>query len=78
MADKELLDKIEEVINERIRPSLELDGGEIKIIGLDKKNLSVQLHGACAQCPHATETLKYGVERVLQAMVDKDIVVSAV
>lgn len=78
MADQELLDKIEKVVDERIRPSLEMDGGGIDIIGLDEKKLSVQLHGACAHCPHAIETLKGGVERVLKAMVDQDIVVSAV
>jgi Fe-S cluster biogenesis protein NfuA len=72
-----LLNKINDVINEKIRPSLEMDGGDIQVLELKEKNLYVQLHGACAHCPHATETLKNGVERVLQTYVDLDIVVVA-
>lgn len=78
MTDQKLLEDIKKVVDEHIRPSLEMDGGGIKIVGLDEKVLSVQLHGACACCPHARETLKGGVERVLKDLVDQDIVVSAV
>lgn len=78
MTDQKLLDEVEKVVDERIRPSLEMDGGGIKIISLDEKVLSVQLHGTCACCPHAKETLKGGVEKVLQDLVDRDIVVRAV
>lgn len=77
MEENLLLNKINDVINEKIRPSLEMDGGDIQVLELKEKNLYVQLHGACAHCPHATETLKNGVERVLQTYVDPDIVVVA-
>ena len=78
MVDQELLDRINEVVNIHIRPSLEMDGGNIQLVDLRDKNLFVQLQGACAHCPRATETLKNGVERVLKNLVDPNIVVVAV
>lgn len=78
MTDQEILSKVNTVINEQIRPSLEMDGGGIEVLGLEGKVLSVHLQGACSGCPHAAETLKNGVERVLKALVDEDIVVSAI
>ena len=73
--DPKLLAEIQKVIDTQIRPSLNMDGGDISIIGLEGNQLSVILHGACSCCPHAAETLKYGVERTLQQLVSPDIVV---
>lgn len=74
----ELLEKIVEVVNTRIRPSLQMDGGDISIISLRDHTLSVKLHGACSRCPMALETLKGGVEKTLNALVSNDIKVIAV
>ena len=78
MSDQELFDRIYEIVDTQIRPSLEMDGGDIQVLDLKGKQLLVQLHGACSHCPHASETLKNGVERVLKSLVDPDIVVVAV
>lgn len=55
--------KIKEVL-EKIRPSLQADGGDVHFIGFDKKTgvLKVELMGMCAHCPMAQMTLRQGIE----------------
>ncbi|MEJ2366968.1 MAG: NifU family protein [Acidobacteriota bacterium] len=53
-------DRIKEVI-ERIRPALQMDGGDIEIIEIEEPNLKVRLTGACHGCPSAAYTLYQGV-----------------
>lgn len=58
--------RVEEVI-EKIRPALQMDGGDCKLVDVtDAGDVHIALHGACATCPHATITLKMGIERVLK------------
>jgi len=66
MNDKEILTgKVKNVISQ-IRPYLQQDGGDIEFIELTDSNVvNVRLVGACGSCPHATQTLKYGVERAM-------------
>jgi len=45
---------------------LALDGGDIKLIGIKKGVVYVQLGGACVGCSSSGNTLKYGVERQLR------------
>lgn len=61
-------DKIEKVIEEKIRPYLEADGGSLELVGFDEKSgeVQVRLKGACAGCPGAQMTLSMGVEAVLK------------
>jgi len=47
---------------EEIRPSLQMDGGDIEFVGLDGKIVQVRLKGACHGCPSAGLTLSRGVE----------------
>ncbi len=52
---------------EEIRPGLQMDGGDIKLVDLTESGqVQVTLQGACSTCPHATMTLKMGVESVLK------------
>lgn len=49
-----------------IRPYLEADGGDMKIIGLTKDmTLQIELLGACSSCKMSTMTLKAGVEQAI-------------
>jgi Fe-S cluster biogenesis protein NfuA len=52
--------KVREVI-ERIRPALQMDGGDIEIVAIEEPNLKVRLVGACHGCPSAVYTLYQGV-----------------
>ncbi len=55
-------------IIENIRPMLQADGGDIKLVNVDESTgvVSVELQGACKGCPGAQMTLKMGVERHLK------------
>ncbi len=59
-------DKIRKLIEEKIRPALEMDGGGIEFVGLENKDVKVRLQGACCGCPSAQITLQMGVLRALQ------------
>ncbi|MBT9149383.1 MAG: NifU family protein [Dehalococcoidia bacterium] len=52
-----------------IRPSLQADGGNVELVGVDGGVVSVKLVGACGCCPMSTMTLKMGIERVLKEQV---------
>ena len=53
-----------------IRPYLEADGGNAKILDLSEEMvLTIEFVGACGKCPMSTMTLKAGVEELIQRMV---------
>ena len=58
-------DKVEEVLN-KIRPSLQQDGGNVELVEIEDGTVKVKLVGACAGCPMSTMTLKNGIERILK------------
>lgn len=55
---------------ELIRPSLQADGGDVKLVDVDADGVvSVELQGACKGCPMSQMTLANGVERILKERV---------
>ena len=51
---------------ELIRPSLQADGGDCELVGVDENGVvSLELTGACAGCSLSNMTLSMGIERVL-------------
>ena len=55
---------------DQIRPSLQADGGDIKLMAVSENGqVSVQLQGACKGCPMAQMTLTNGVEKHLKNVV---------
>lgn len=55
---------------ELIRPSLQADGGDVKLIDVDENGVvTVELQGACKGCPMSQMTLANGVERILKERV---------
>ena len=61
-----------------LRAMLQADGGDLEIVGIEGKTVKLHLIGACGSCPHATMTIKQGIERVLREQVDEAIVVERV
>ncbi len=61
-------DKIKQIIEEKIKPFLEADGGGIEFVAFDGESgeVRVRLQGACAGCPGAQMTLSLGVEAALK------------
>ena len=54
---------------QQIRPQLQADGGDIKLVGVKDGIVSVKLQGHCAGCPMSQMTIKNGVERILKAQI---------
>ncbi|MBN1557806.1 MAG: NifU family protein [Lentisphaerae bacterium] len=60
---------------EALRGRLQADGGDLEVVSIDGKTVTLRLQGACSGCPHAQITLKQGIERILRDSVDPGIVV---
>jgi Fe-S cluster biogenesis protein NfuA len=58
-------ENVETVLN-KIRPSLQADGGDVELIDVKNGTVKVKLTGACGHCPMSTLTLKMGIERILK------------
>ena len=69
ITDKHIIDKIEEALT-TIRPYLESDGGDIKLVEVtDDMIVKVKLIGACSSCDVSMMTLKNGVEVAIKSAV---------
>ena len=55
-----------EVVLNKIRPSLQADGGNVELVDVNAGTVRVRLTGACGGCPMATMTLKMGIERIIK------------
>ena len=51
---------------DKIRPSLQADGGDVELVDVVDGIVKVRLKGPCAGCPMSTMTLKNGIERYLK------------
>ncbi|KAG9138846.1 hypothetical protein Leryth_007490 [Lithospermum erythrorhizon] len=65
--DSETVAMIKELLETRIRPSVQDDGGDIEYIGFDTGTgiVKLKMHGACSGCPSSSVTLKSGIENML-------------
>lgn len=65
--DDEVVAMIKELIEQRIRPAVQEDGGDIRYVDFEEDTglVTVQLAGSCVGCPSSSVTLKQGVENML-------------
>ena len=61
----EIEQKIIKILDEKIRPAVARDGGDIKFKEFKDGVVKVQLQGSCSGCPSSTMTLKQGVQNLL-------------
>jgi Fe-S cluster biogenesis protein NfuA len=67
-----LKERVEKVIEEKVRPALQRDGGNIELVDVNEEgDVRVRLRGACAGCPGAMMTLQFGVQKVLQDEIEE-------
>ena len=75
---KGLIEKVEAALTS-IRPYLEADGGDVKILEITDENIvKLELLGACGTCPMSSMTLKAGVEESIKRAVPEVTGVEAV
>jgi NifU-like protein len=77
MTNLERMQRVMQVIDREIRPSLQADGGDIQLVDIEGKRVLVALRGTCSGCSAANLTLKNFVEAKLRDAVEADIVVEA-
>lgn len=64
--DSEVVGMIKELLETRIRPAIQEDGGDIEFMGFSEDGfVSLKLRGACRTCDSSTVTLKNGIESML-------------
>lgn len=67
---RDLLDRIESVLDTHVRPGLRADGGDVELVGIDDDRIvQVRLLGACQGCASSSYTLTMGVEAEVKARV---------
>ncbi len=71
--EKSIREKLEE-----LRGFLQADGGDMDVVEIDGVDVKLRLKGACGSCPHATTTIKQGIQRILREQVDESITVEQV
>jgi len=78
--DDEVVAMIKELLETRIRPAVQEDGGDIRYVNFDVETgmVSVQLAGSCVGCPSSSITLKNGVENMLMHYIPEVTAVHAI
>jgi NFU1 iron-sulfur cluster scaffold homolog, mitochondrial len=77
-SDDPRLLKINEILDEKVRPALMGDGGYLEVLGLDEHTLSIRYQGACGSCPSSLTGTLMAIEGMLKQEVDPELEVIAV
>src|SRR5687768_599977 len=77
-ADADVVAQIRELIETRVRPAVEQDGGDIVYRGFRDGTVFLAMQGACSGCPSSSMTLKQGIEGLLKHYVPEVEAVEAV
>ena len=75
--DTEVVKQIKELIDQRVRPAVAMDGGDISFCSFEDGIVTLQMKGACAGCPSSTATLKMGIENMLRHYIPEVVEVKA-
>jgi NFU1 iron-sulfur cluster scaffold homolog, mitochondrial len=78
MSDDPRLIRINEILDERIRPALAGDGGWLEVLSLEENTLSIRYQGACGSCPSSLSGTLMAIEGMIKQEVDPEIEVVAV
>jgi len=77
-SDDPRLLKINEILDEKVRPALMGDGGYLEVLGLQDHTLSIRYQGACGSCPSSLTGTLMAIESMLKQEVDPELEVIAV
>ena len=76
--DLKIVEQIKKLIDERVKPAVAQDGGDISFVKFDKGKVYLELRGACSGCPSSTITLKSGIENMLKYYIPEITSVEAI
>ena len=67
--------KINEILDQTVRPALQMDGGDIRLIDYASNTLKVYYQGACGSCPSSSAGTMKAIENILRDQFNPEIVV---
>ncbi len=67
--DKDVVERIKELLENYVKPAVEMDGGAISFRGYKDGVVSLSLQGSCSGCPSSMITLKSGIEGMMKRMI---------
>lgn len=77
--DSDVVKRIKELLENYVKPAVEMDGGAISYKGFDNGTVKLMLQGSCSGCPSSMITLKAGIEGMMKRMIPevKEVVAEA-
>ena len=77
--DSDVVKRIKELLDNYVRPAVEMDGGAIQFRSYDDGIVNLMLQGSCSGCPSSMITLKAGIEGMMKRMIPevKEVVAEA-
>lgn len=64
--DDEIVRQIKDILNEKVRPAVARDGGDIVFHSFEEGIIYLHMQGACSGCPSSSMTLKHGIENLMK------------
>lgn len=77
-SDDPRLVRINEILDEKVRPALAGDGGWLEVLTLKENRLAIRYQGACGSCPSSLSGTLMAIEGMLRAEIDPELEVVAV
>ncbi len=77
--DDDVVKRIKELLENYVKPAVEMDGGAIQFKSYDEGVVNLMLQGSCSGCPSSIITLKAGIEGMMKRMIPevKEVVAEA-
>ncbi|MBI2602631.1 MAG: NifU family protein [Deltaproteobacteria bacterium] len=73
-----VMQKIDEILDEMIRPSLQMDGGDIEVVDLEENILTLRYMGACGGCPTSMSGTLEAIRGILKDEIHQDLEIVAI
>ncbi len=70
--------KVEDILDEHIRPYLQGDGGDLEVVDIDGNIISIRYQGACGTCPSSVTGTLFAIQNVLKENFRDDVEVVTV
>ena len=67
--DTDIVKRIKELLENYVKPAVEMDGGAISFRGYDDGVVTLMMQGSCSGCPSSMITLKAGIEGMMKRMI---------
>jgi Fe-S cluster biogenesis protein NfuA len=78
VSDDPRIVRINEILDEKVRPALAGDGGWLEVMGLKEHTLTIRYQGACGSCPSSLSGTLMAIEGMLKQEIDPELEVIAV